>query len=246
MEKPAACFARNMGTITEAQQRKLQKARIAVFGLGGVGGIAAELLVRAGVGHLMVIDFDKFEITNFNRQIHAQKETMGRKKADVFEKKAKSINPKIEIKKISKKLEYKTMELFSASLASFAPHIVVDTTDSACSRVMLARICRKMRAPYLYSAAMGARGMVGMLDGKKDLERVLHLPSYGLPDSQVEPSLVHYPQCKTAWGSATNLVGVLAANAALNFRLKKPYPRAPKFWLLDAFSERIVQEERLA
>jgi hypothetical protein len=119
--------------------------------------------------------------------------------------------------------------------------------------VALARLCKRNGVPYVYAAAAGDRGMVGVLAGGKggrsgpvDLEKILHLPSRGKPDEKLEELLVDYPQCRTAWGPATNLVGVLAANAGLNYLLKKPYPRAPKFWMVDAFHEKIVREEKLA
>ena len=246
MEKEKNIFCRQAGVLSHARQRRLGQARVAVFGLGGVGGICAELLVRAGVGHLLVADFDRFEESNFNRQIHAQKETLGMKKADVFAKKAKSIDPEIEIRKISKKLEYESQGFFSGSLASFSPHVVIDTMDSVGSRTLLWRMCKKKRIAYVYSAASGERGMVSVVRRPADLERILHLPSFGRPDEEVESCLVHYPQCRSAWGPATNLVGVLAANAALNYLLGKPYPDAPKFWMSDSFDEKVVRKEKLA
>ncbi len=241
----AACFSRNAGAITPAQQRKLAHAHIAVFGLGGVGGITAELLVRAGAGGIMVADFDKFEHSNFNRQIHATQKTIGKSKASVFAAHAKAINQKIEIKKINKKLEYASFEFFSRAISAFAPLIVIDTMDNAGSRVLLWRMCKQAGIPYVYAAASGERGMVAIVDGKNDLEKILRLPSRGREDEDVESSLVHYPQCRSAWGPATNLAGVLAANAGLNFLLGKQYPRAPKCWMIDAFAQKIVREEKL-
>ena len=240
-----ACFSRNRGTITPKQQLALSRSRIAVFGLGGVGGLAAEVLARAGIGHMLVADFDRFEPTNLNRQIHAQKESLGKKKVDVFEKKAKAINRKIEIRKINKKIEYSSLAYFERKLAGFKPNVIIDTMDSIGSRVLLARICKKQGIPYVYAASAGERGMIMLVEGKEGLERLLHLPSRGTPDAGVEASLIHYPQCRTAWGPATNLVGALAANAALNYLLKKPYPKAPKCWMVDAFGEKIVREEKL-
>ena len=102
----APCFSRNIGPISSSGQCKLGHARIAVFGLGGVGGIAAELLVRAGIGRLMAVDYDRFEPANLNRQLLATRATIGKRKTSVFAAHAKAINPKIEIKKISKKLGY--------------------------------------------------------------------------------------------------------------------------------------------
>lgn len=239
-------FCRQQGLIGK-KQRIIRRSRVAVFGLGGVGGLAAELLVRAGTGHLLVVDFDKFEPTNFNRQLLATSKTIGKSKTSVFTAHAKTINPKIEIKKINKKLEYASLGFFERKLADFSPDIVIDTMDGIGARALLARICKKRRITYVYAAATDARGMVSVLEAKNknSLEKMLRLPSRVKPGAQVESSLIHYPQCRSAWGPATNLVGVLAANAALNYLLGKPYPRAPKCWMVDTFAQKIVREEKL-
>lgn len=242
----ARCFSRNVGPITSSQQHRLGQARVAVFGLGGVGGICAELIVRAGIGRLMVVDFDCFEPTNFNRQLLATRKTIGKSKTSVFAARARTINPKMEIRKINKKLEYASLAIFERELAALHPGIVIDTMDNIGSRVLLARLCKKMRVPYVYAAATDARGMASIVQGAADLERLLRLPSAGKPDAQVESFLIHYPQCRSAWGPGTNLAGVLAANAALNYLLKKPYPRAPDFWMADSFRRDIVRMQRLA
>jgi molybdopterin/thiamine biosynthesis adenylyltransferase len=191
------------------------------------------------------VDFDCFEPTNLNRQLLAASKTIGKSKTSVFAAHAKTINPKIKIRKINKKLEYASFAIFERELAALHPGIVIDTMDNIGARVLLARLCKKMRVPYVYAAATDARGMVSIVQGAADLERLLRLPSAEKPDAQVESFLIHYPQCRSAWGPGTNLVGVLAANAALNYLLKKPYPRAPKCWMVDAFAAKIVREEKL-
>lgn len=248
MERAHNLFGRNIGAISPAQSKTLAGGRIAVFGLGGVGGIGAELLVRAGVGHLLVVDSDRFETTNLNRQIHSEKKTMGKKKTAVFAHKALDIHPKLDLYVVDQRLGDANLGFFASVLKKFGPDLVIDTMDSAPSRVMLARLCKKSRVPYVYAAAMGARGMVSVFSAKDNLERILHLPSFGKPDSEIESALVHYPQCQSAWGPATNLVGALAANAALNQVLKKQgsYPHAPDFWMVDAFGEKIVRTEKLS
>ena len=79
---------------------EIQKARVAVVGLGGVGGIAAICLARSGVSHFVLCDFDKVNITNFNRQIVAGYSTIGEYKVDVIEKMIKDINKDAEIIKL--------------------------------------------------------------------------------------------------------------------------------------------------
>lgn len=80
---------------------KIKKARVLLVGLGGVGGIAAEALVRSGITNLTVIDSDTFESSNLNRQILATNDTLGEKKTDVAVKRLKDINPNLNIKSLN-------------------------------------------------------------------------------------------------------------------------------------------------
>ena len=82
----------------EAALEKLSQSRVALFGLGGVGGYALEALVRSGVGHLELVDHDVFSESNLNRQLLATRETIGRPKAEVARERALSINPDCEIR----------------------------------------------------------------------------------------------------------------------------------------------------
>ena len=77
--------------------KKLQQKHVAVFGLGGVGSYVVEGLVRAGIGKFTLIDFDKVDVSNINRQIIATKKTVGRYKVDVEEERIKVINPNANV-----------------------------------------------------------------------------------------------------------------------------------------------------
>ena len=79
----------------------LAASRVAVIGLGGVGAYAAEMLARAGVGNLMIVDSDVVSPTNKNRQLLALDSTMGRPKAEVMEERLLDINPEIKLTKVS-------------------------------------------------------------------------------------------------------------------------------------------------
>jgi tRNA A37 threonylcarbamoyladenosine dehydratase len=76
---------------------RLAAARVAIFGLGGVGSFTAEALARAGVGYLKLVDFDDICLTNVNRQLHALNGTVGRSKVEVMAERIKLINPKCEV-----------------------------------------------------------------------------------------------------------------------------------------------------
>jgi molybdopterin/thiamine biosynthesis adenylyltransferase len=91
-------FRRNIGWVTEAEQQVLRGKRIAVAGLGGVGGAHLLTLTRMGIGRFHLADFDKFELHNFNRQVGANMHSIGRAKVDVMAEMASAINPELDIR----------------------------------------------------------------------------------------------------------------------------------------------------
>ncbi len=91
-------FLRNIGLLTEEEQEKLKKTKIAIAGMGGVGGIHLISLVRSGIGRFHIADSDEFELVNFNRQIGATISTIGKKKTVVMKNMALDINPHLNIK----------------------------------------------------------------------------------------------------------------------------------------------------
>lgn len=90
-------FDRNIGWITEREQARLRGARVAIAGLGGVGGVHLLTLARLGVGRFRIADFDHFDLANFNRQVGATMSTLGEAKIDVLARQALEINPEIEL-----------------------------------------------------------------------------------------------------------------------------------------------------
>lgn len=90
-------FSRTQLLIGEKGMDRLYNSRVAVFGIGGVGGYAVEALVRSGVGTIDIFDDDKVSITNLNRQIIATRDTIGKYKVDVMKERALSINPDITV-----------------------------------------------------------------------------------------------------------------------------------------------------
>jgi molybdopterin/thiamine biosynthesis adenylyltransferase len=91
-------FSRNIGWVTKEEQEILRNKRVAIAGLGGVGGNYVLTLARLGIGKFHLADFDKFDIANFNRQVGATVSTIGKPKAEVLAAMAKEINPELDIK----------------------------------------------------------------------------------------------------------------------------------------------------
>ncbi|HDZ79428.1 MAG TPA: ThiF family adenylyltransferase [Gammaproteobacteria bacterium] len=93
----AAAFSRNLGLVNPQEQEVLRNSRVAIAGLGGVGGVHLTTLARMGIGHFRIADFDTFEIQNFNRQTGAVMSTLDEKKVEVMSMMARDINPEADI-----------------------------------------------------------------------------------------------------------------------------------------------------
>ncbi len=130
---------------------KLKNSKVLVAGLGGVGGICAEALVRSGVGHIGVIDGDKVEESNLNRQILALRSNIGVSKVEVFEKRAKEINPEVEVEKYPYFLNKETFE--KVKLENY--QIVADCIDSLIPKLNLIIACIEKRIPVIASTGSG-------------------------------------------------------------------------------------------
>jgi len=94
----AAAFARNIGWVAECEQNRLRTKRVAIAGMGGVGGVHLLTLARLGVGAFNIADFDRFDLVNFNRQAGAVMSTLGRPKVEVLAEMARDINPELQIR----------------------------------------------------------------------------------------------------------------------------------------------------
>ena len=132
---------------------KLKKAAVAVVGLGGVGGAACEAVCRAGVGKMIIADFDRIDITNINRQIIALTNSVGLKKTDVMSERLKLINPDIEITAIPEFIS----EENGAKLFSESPDIVIDAVDSVSAKLYLISECQKRNIPIISCMGTGNR-----------------------------------------------------------------------------------------
>ena len=127
----------------------LKSARVAVFGLGGVGSYTAEALVRAGVGHISLLDGDVYELSNLNRQLYATTDTLGRPKAEAARERALSINPECDVKALS--LFYSQENADSVDFSAF--DYVADCIDTVKSKLLI--IERSVQAGVPVISCMG-------------------------------------------------------------------------------------------
>ncbi len=131
--------------------KKLKEAKVLVAGLGGVGGICAEALVRSGIGHIGVIDGDKVEESNLNRQILALNSTIGLNKTEVFEKRAKDINPEINIDTYPYFINKETFD--KVPIKNY--NVVADCIDSLIPKLNLIIHCLENNIPVIASTGSG-------------------------------------------------------------------------------------------
>lgn len=140
-----------------AGQEKLLRARVLLIGLGGLGSPVAMYLAASGVGHLVIVDHDKVELTNLQRQIVHTTASIGEDKTTSAARQLKALNPDIAISAISRKLD-ETGLLEQARAAN----VVVDASDNFATRFAVNRACVKAKKPLVSGAVVRFEGQVGV------------------------------------------------------------------------------------
>ena len=143
-------FERVINVLGEENLVRLQNSHVAVFGLGGVGSFSVEALARSGVGKLTVVDSDRIEPSNLNRQIEAVIDTVGMDKTEAFEQRLMSINPAIKLIKKKVYVNGNTVE----SCFQERPDYVIDAIDSADGKLAIWKYCQDNDIPFI--ACLGA------------------------------------------------------------------------------------------
>ena len=161
-------FSRNIGWVTAAEQETLRTKRIAIAGMGGVGGSHLMTLVRLGVGAFHVADFDTFDTANFNRQVGAAVSTLGKPKVQVLTAMAKDVNPELDIRVFPEGVS-------DANLAEFLAGVdlYVDGLDffAFAARQATFAACSRLRIPAITAAPIGmGAALLNFLPGKMSFE----------------------------------------------------------------------------
>ena len=144
-------FSRTQLLLGQEGMEKLFQARVAVFGIGGVGGYTVEALARSGVGTLDLIDDDKVCLTNLNRQIFATRKTVGQYKVDVAQQRILEINPKAVVHTYKTFYAPQTAEQFDFSQYDY----VVDAIDTVTGKLELVEQAEKAGVPIISSMGAG-------------------------------------------------------------------------------------------
>ena len=153
-------FSRTELLIGQDGLNKLKNSRVAVFGIGGVGGYVVEGLVRSGLGSIDLIDNDKVSLTNINRQIIATHKTIGMSKVDAAEDRIKEINPDVNITKYNLFFTHET-----ADIIDFAKYdYVIDAIDTVVGKLEIIERAKKAGIPVISSMGAGNKMHPEMLE----------------------------------------------------------------------------------
>ena len=174
-------YVRNMGTIGLAGQMKLLQSSVAVVGAGGLGGTIVELLARQGIGHIIIIDNDRFAEEDLNRQLLCTEADLGRHKAIIAARRIKKINsttiatPCVE--KLTRANAHKLLK---------DAKVVADGLDNLPSRFAVEEACRELGTPFVYGTIAGFSGqLMTIFPGDVGLSSIYGPPD-GLPERGVE------------------------------------------------------------
>jgi molybdopterin/thiamine biosynthesis adenylyltransferase len=177
-------FSRNIGWLTHDEQQSLRHKRVAIAGLGGVGGIHLLTLARLGVGKFYIADLDTFELANINRQVGATMSTLGRSKVDVLAEMARDINPEADIRLFPQGVNRQNLAEFFRDV-----DLYVDGLDFFAfeARELVFQYCAENRIPAVTVAPLGmSAGLLNFLPGgmsfedyfqvagKPELEKAIH------------------------------------------------------------------------
>jgi tRNA A37 threonylcarbamoyladenosine dehydratase len=146
-------FDRAARLFGESGLHRLMRSRVLVFGIGGVGSFAAEALARSGVGHLVLVDFDDVCVTNANRQLHALKGNIGKKKVEVMAERLRRVHPPSTVEPIAEFYEAESSDRLLDGRVDY----VVDAIDNMTAKSHLIATCIARGLPVVSSMGAAAR-----------------------------------------------------------------------------------------
>ena len=153
-------FERLERIIGKEKVESINKKRVLVIGLGGVGGIAVETLIRNGIKDIIIVDNDKIDITNKNRQIIALDSNIDKYKTDAFEKRILDINKNAKVTKITDFIDDNNIE----KLFAYKPDYVIDACDTINTKVLIIEECLKRNIKFISSMGMGKKLDISKLE----------------------------------------------------------------------------------
>lgn len=146
-------FDRTISLIGESNYQKLQKSNILVLGIGGVGGYAIEALIRSGIENITLVDFDKIDITNINRQIISLNSNIGNNKTEQWKERILEINPNVKVNIINKKINEENINILFNEKYDF----IIDACDTVIVKKLLIKKCKEKNINLITVCGMGKK-----------------------------------------------------------------------------------------
>jgi molybdopterin/thiamine biosynthesis adenylyltransferase len=254
-------FARNIGWVTNDEQATLRNKRIAIAGMGGVGGVHLLTLARLGIGAFHIADFDTFDIANFNRQVGATMGTLGRPKVEVLAEMAQDINPEVKLVRFPDGIRQDNLASFFEGVDLYVDGLDFFAFDA---RQATFAACARLGIPAVTAAPLGmGTAVLSFLPGhmtfedyfgwgdQPDMEKALRflvgLAPAGLHGGYlIDPSAINLKEQR---GPSTIMGCELCAGAAATEALKILLNRgdvrpAPWGYQFDAFRNKLVRTWR--
>ena len=254
-------FSRNIGWLAQHEQEILRHKRIAIAGMGGVGGVHLLALSRLGIANFHIADFDCFDVQNFNRQAGAMVSTLGRPKIEVMAAQAQDINPEIRLKSFPEGVTAANLRDFLAGVDLYVDGLDFFAFDM---RRAVFAACAELGIPAITAAPIGmGAALLNFLPGgmsfddyfgwadlpetEKALRFVIGLAPAGLNRAYlVDPSAVSLAERRTpSTVMACQICAGVAATEALKILLKRgPLRAAPHGLQFDAYLGRLARTWR--
>lgn len=152
---------RQISLIGKENNEKIAGAKIALFGVGGVGSYVLEMFLRNGIRNILLCDFDIVDETNINRQLVAYNDTIGKKKVDVAKKRAKRINEKVEMITYDEKV---SEDNIYDMLKDFNPDYIIDCIDDVDAKITIMKYAYENNIKCISSMGAGNRTRVDMIE----------------------------------------------------------------------------------
>jgi molybdopterin/thiamine biosynthesis adenylyltransferase len=254
-------FSRNIGWLTEAEQETLRHKRVAIAGVGGVGGVHLTTLARLGISRFSIADPDRFELANFNRQAGAVMSTLNRSKVDVMAEMARDINPQCEIRVLEGGVHAGNVHRFFEGA-----DLYVDGLDAFAfeARELVFAYCADHGVPATTVAPLGmSAALMNFLPGRMTFEQYFQLSGRSSAEKAIRflvgfaPSLLHRRylvdstrvDLASGRGPSTGLSCMLCAGVAAGEAVKILLGRgkvwaAPHAIQFDAFRNRLAHTWR--
>lgn len=191
-------YSRQSKFIGLKSQQKLKRSRVCIVGAGALGSHVADLLVRAGVSNIQIIDRDLVELTNLQRQAIYQEKDIGKPKSLVLKNEFGKINSEI-------KVEAKVLDLTASNIDQIKADLVIDCTDNLETRFLIDDYCAKNKITWIHSSAIGNIGNVYVITAKKTRLRAILKQTQGLDNCESVGVL----------GSIISVVSGMAFNEAI-------------------------------